>query len=92
MKIKECFKEKKNKRLFVKCLVALLFPFVLCLLYCLVRGISLGKIYVPASKNNDSLYYFKLVESIRYNLILPTLICQTFKYNSLSSSSISIIT
>ena len=68
MKIKEFFKEKKNKRLFVKCLVALLFPFVLCLLYCLVRGISLGKIYVPASKNNDSLYYFKLVESIRYNL------------------------
>lgn len=68
MKIKEFFKEKKNKNLFVKCLIALLFPFVLCLLYCLIRGISLFDIYVPASKNNDSLYYFKLVEAVRYNL------------------------
>ncbi|MBO6090421.1 MAG: hypothetical protein J6P37_08975 [Lachnospiraceae bacterium] len=68
MKIKEFFKEKKNKSLFVKCLVALLFPFALCLIYCLSRGIALWDIYVPASKNNDSLYYFKLVESMRYNL------------------------
>ena len=68
MKIKEFFKVKKNKSLFVKCLIALLFPFVLCLIYFLVRGISPFDIYVPASKNNDSLYYFKLVEAMRYNL------------------------
>ena len=69
MKIKEFFKVKKNKSLFVKCLIALLFPFVLCLIYFLVRGIRPFDIYVPASKNNDSLYYYKLVESVRYNLI-----------------------
>ncbi|MBP5493873.1 MAG: hypothetical protein J6X97_02180 [Lachnospiraceae bacterium] len=53
----------------MKCLIALLFPFVLCLIYFLVRGIRPFDIYVPASKNNDSLYYYKLVESVRYNLI-----------------------
>ena len=68
MKLKEFFKEKKNKKILLKCIIALLFPFVLCLLYCLLRGISLFDIYVPASKNNDSLYYFKLVEAVRYNL------------------------
>jgi len=68
MKIKELLKEKKNKKLLIKCIIALFFPFVLCLLYCLIRDISLFDIFVPASKNNDSLYYFKLVESVRYNL------------------------
>ena len=68
MKIKEFFKVKKNKSLFVKCLIALLFPFALCLIYFLVRGISPFDIYVPASKNNDSLFYYKLVEAMRYNL------------------------
>jgi len=68
MKIKELLKEKKNKKLLLKCMIALFFPFVLCLLYCLIRDISLFDIYVPASKNNDSLYYFKLVESVRYDL------------------------
>ena len=68
MKIKEFFKVKKNKSLFTKCLIALLFPFAVCLIYFLVRGISPFDIYVPASKNNDSLFYYKLVEAVRYNL------------------------
>ena len=69
MKLKENLKKNKKKILFLKCILALLFPFALCLIYFLIRGISPLDIYVPASKNNDSLYYFKLVESVRYNLI-----------------------
>ena len=68
MKIKEFFKEKKNKKMIWKCLFALLFPFALCLVYCLLRGIRLSDIYVPSSKNNDTLFYYKLTEAVRYNL------------------------
>ena len=69
MKIKEFFKENKNKNLLKKCIVAFLFPIGLCIIYCMIRNISLGDIYVPASKNNDSLFYFKLVESVRRYLV-----------------------
>lgn len=69
MIIKEIFKEKKNKNLLKKCIVAFLFPIGLCIIYCMIRDISLSDIYVPASKNNDSLFYFKLVESVRRCLV-----------------------
>ena len=69
MRIKEFFKENKNKNLLKKCIVAFLFPIGLCIIYCMIRNISLGDIYVPASKNNDSLFYFKLVESVRRYLV-----------------------
>ena len=69
MNIKENSKKKKNTGLLLKCVLALLFPFALCLIYFLVRGISFKDIYVPASINNDSLFYYKLVESVRYNFV-----------------------
>ena len=43
-------------------LLAFLFPVALCALYCLVRGESLFKLYLPNSINNDCIFYYKLVE------------------------------
>ena len=66
-------KEKKQKfelnettQLILKCAGALLFPVFLVLFYCLIRGIRISDIYAPASINNDCLFYYKLVEGVRY--------------------------
>lgn len=42
----------------------MVFPLLLCLVYCLIRGGSLGSLYLPNSVNNDTLFYYKLVEGI----------------------------
>lgn len=53
-----------KKETLIKVGIAFLFPFVLCFVYCLIHKESLFHLYVPASYNNDSLYYFKTVEGI----------------------------
>lgn len=50
-----------------KAIVVLLFPTVLCMLYCLVRGTSLAELYVPDSFNNDSFFYYKMVQGVLEN-------------------------
>ncbi len=54
---------KKNIGL-SKLLVVFFFPFLLCFVYCLFRGINIFNLYLPNSYNNDSLFYYKLVEGI----------------------------
>lgn len=54
--------EKTDIELFAKALTAVLLPFLLCFVYCLIRGGSLFHLYLPASVNNDCLFYYKLVE------------------------------
>lgn len=53
-----------HKENVIKSFIALLFPVCLCLIYLGVRGISVGDIFLPASFNNDSSFYFKTVEGI----------------------------
>lgn len=50
--------------LLAKCLVAFLFPFLLCFFYCKLRGIDIFSLYLPNSINNDCLFYYKMVEPI----------------------------
>ena len=51
----------------VKIILALLIPIAVSLIYCLIRGVSLGELYLPASYNNDCVYYYKLVgAAVRY--------------------------
>ncbi|MCR4678893.1 MAG: hypothetical protein K5679_09070 [Lachnospiraceae bacterium] len=55
----------KNKALLaLKILIAFAVPFVISALYCLVRGVSLTDLYLPASYNNDCVFYYKLVDAI----------------------------
>ncbi len=56
-----------HDNLFCKCLIMALFPFALVFIYCLIRGINPFTLYIPNSTNNDSLFYYKLVESIVEN-------------------------
>ncbi len=48
----------------VKCVFAFFFPVVLCAIYCLLRRVSFADLYLPSSSNNDTLFYYKLVESM----------------------------
>lgn len=54
---------KKNIEVF-KLLVVFFFPVLLCVVYCLFREINILHLYLPNSYNNDSLYYYKLVEGV----------------------------
>ena len=56
----------KNKAvsIIVKVLLALITPLAVCLIYCLVRGVSLSDLYLPSSYNNDCVFYYKLVDAI----------------------------
>ena len=62
-------KKKPNIGDLAKAAVALAFPFGLCLVYCLIRGQSLFGLYLPASGNNDCLFYYKLVDGmVKYGM------------------------
>lgn len=62
LKIKKMSKERK--KMLYKLLVVFSFPFFLCFVYCVFRGINIFNLYLPNSHNNDSLFYYKLVEGI----------------------------
>ena len=57
-------KKERKAITIIKILLSLAFPALLCLAYCLIRGISPSDLYVPASYNNDCLYYYKLVDAV----------------------------
>lgn len=55
---------KEKRELILKGTCLFLFPLLGCLIYLAVRGISPADLYLPDSYNNDTLYYYKLVEAI----------------------------
>ncbi|MCM1192594.1 MAG: hypothetical protein NC389_09195 [Acetatifactor muris] len=55
---------KKERIPLVKSLLSAALPLVCCLVYCGMRGRSLGEVYLPASPWNDEMLYYKQVESI----------------------------
>lgn len=54
----------KSKGEIIKYPVLMAYPWILCFLYCLVRGTSFWDLYLPSAYNNDDLIYYKLVEGI----------------------------
>jgi len=56
--------DKEKKAALLKYAVIFAFPFLLCFFYCVFRGINVFDLYLPNSHNNDSLFYYKLVEGI----------------------------
>ncbi len=58
------FKGKLNISLLVKCAIALVFPAIVCLVYCAVRHVGIGELFLPASYNNDCVFYYKQIEAI----------------------------
>lgn len=63
-KIAEIWSDKENRNMLLKCAVVMIYPFLLCCLYCKLRGTSLFELYLPNSYNNDVLFYYKQVEGI----------------------------
>lgn len=57
---------RKDKRYIVWLRAALMacLPVISCLVYCALRGKSIGQVYLPSSGRNDELIYFKQVEAI----------------------------
>lgn len=43
--------------------IVFLLPWILCLIYCGLREITLKTLYLPSASNNDTLFYYKLVEA-----------------------------
>lgn len=50
-----------------KGIVVLLFPTILCGVFCAIRGTALSEMYAPDSFNNDSFFYFKMVQGVIEN-------------------------
>lgn len=48
----------------IRILAGALVPFVVCGIYCLIRGFSPLDFFVPNSINNDSVYYYKMVDGV----------------------------
>lgn len=63
-KIAEIWSDKENRNMLLKCAVVMIYPFLLCCLYCYIRGTSLFELYLPNSNYNDVLFYYKQVEGI----------------------------
>ncbi len=63
-KIKSWFGEPENRILCLKLAIALLFPFLLCVLYCLKEGVWIGQLHFASAQNNDNLFYYKQVEGM----------------------------
>ena len=55
-------KIKLNKKTVFKVLAALVFPALLCLIYCAIKGHSIADVFLPSGEWNDELFYFKQVE------------------------------
>ena len=64
MSQKEKKERKVNINLIAKAACAFVFPWLLCIFYCALRGTSFFGLYTPAATNNDCLFYYKLVEGI----------------------------
>ena len=48
----------------VKSLLLGLLPIVCCIIYCALQGHWIGEVYLPSSRWNDELFYYKQVEGI----------------------------
>ncbi len=66
MSAESVFKKIKNvdKKLLIQLVVVFIFPLILCIVICAFRGLNFFKLYIPYSKDNDSLFYYKLVEGV----------------------------
>ena len=59
-------KETKSKeKLLGKIICAFFFPTVLCLVFCMIKGVSVFSLYAPSCTYNDGLMYYKVVDGIR---------------------------
>lgn len=61
---KEWFGKKENTELVLRIAWAAVLPWICCIFYCLLRGKTIGQVYLPNSEWNDELFYFKQVEGI----------------------------
>ena len=55
---------KKNNRYqtILKALAALVFPLIMCLVFCAIKGHFIADVFLPSGEWNDELFYFKQVE------------------------------
>lgn len=68
-KLKSWLSERENRILCGKLAVALFFPFLLCVLYCLREGAWIGQLHFASAQNNDNLFYYKQVEGmVKYGI------------------------
>jgi len=68
-KVKSWLGERKNRILCLKLAMAFLFPFLLCVLYCLKEGAWIGQLHFASAQNNDNLFYYKQVEGmVKYGI------------------------
>lgn len=56
--------KKVKNSIILKTIFMALVPVLVCVFYCLVRGESVFRLYIPNVVNNDSLFYYKLTEGI----------------------------
>jgi len=61
-KITEFLKKNNRYVTLLKTLAALLFPFLMCFVFCTIKGYSITDVFLPSGEWNDELFYFKQVE------------------------------
>ncbi len=64
MKTKKSKENNSKNTLVIKTIIALVFPLILCLVYCLFHHHNITDVYLPAGEWNDELFYYKQVDGI----------------------------
>ena len=61
-KLSDFLKKNKRYQMILKVLAALVFPFLLCVVFCAIKGHTIADVFLPSGEWNDELFYFKQVE------------------------------
>ena len=57
-------KKDNNVNMIIKILVALVFPILMCMFYCIKEGAWIGQLHLASTTNNDTLFYFAQVAGV----------------------------
>ncbi len=61
-KITEFLKKNNRYQTILKVLAALVFPLLLCVVFCAIKGHTIADVFLPSGEWNDELFYYKQVE------------------------------
>ena len=59
----------EKKQLIIKASITFFVPFIICFVFCRVKGIHISEVFIPGARKNDCLFYYKVVEGmVKYGI------------------------
>jgi len=62
--VKKCLELAKKHKLVLTALLFAMLPLICCIVTCAVQGYGISDVYLPASKWNDEMFYYKQAEGV----------------------------